>query len=124
MKILVIEDSEKSAELEKKILEKKGHTIFVEHYGKDGLKTAKKEKPDLILLDIKLPDISGYDVCKKLKKSRKTRDITIFMVTSNDKIKDIEHAFRLGADDYITKPFRASALWPAIATKLKKLQEK
>ena len=121
MDILVIEDAVKSAELEKKVLEKSGHNVFIEHNGKNGAKTAKSELPDLILLDIKLPDISGFKICKRLKKNKKTKNIPIFMVTSNGKMEDIEKAFKLGADDYITKPFRAGSLWALIKNKLDKL---
>jgi len=124
MKILVVEDCEKSALLEKKMLEKEGNKVAVAECGKDGFANAKEILPDLILLDIKLPDISGLQICKKLRDEKKTKDIPIIMVSSNDKMKDIEEAFRMGADDYIAKPFKARMLWPMIKTKVQKIRNK
>jgi CheY-like chemotaxis protein len=78
--------------------------------GKEALQQARAEHPDLILLDIMMPYKDGYEVCKELKDDPETRDIPVIMLTAKSQQVDIEQGKEVGADDYITKPFRPSTL--------------
>ncbi len=73
--------------------------------GEKGLKIAKKEKPDVIILDWMMPVMNGLEVLTKLKRLAETRDIPVLMLTAKNKIAEVEDAFAIGAKDYITKPF-------------------
>lgn len=78
--------------------------------GKQGLKKALDQNPDLIILDWMLPDIEGIDVLKQLRQHDNTKDIPVLMLTGKNKIGEIDDAFEIGADAYMTKPFSLSAL--------------
>jgi len=109
-KILIIDDSKLIAEFGRSILTGKGFEISYAPDGLIGLEKAQAESPDLILLDIVMPGLDGYQVCEKLKADTATKDIPVIMLTSKgepaDKIKGLE----LGAVDYVTKPFDAGEL--------------
>jgi CheY-like chemotaxis protein len=96
--------------------------------GKEGLKYLKtlvKTTPiDVILLDWMMPNMSGLDVLAKLKCHRKLRDIPVFMLTSKSKMDDIDKAYEVGADNYITKPFKANTIGIIINLKLSKLKKR
>ncbi|KUK52317.1 MAG: putative response regulator (CheY-like receiver domain and DNA-binding HTH domain), partial [Marinimicrobia bacterium 46_47] len=83
-----------------------------------------QEKPDLILLDIMMPEMDGLEVCSRLKKNPETRDIPIFMLSAKGQMQDLEDAFDVGADNYITKPFDVDKLSEIIQFKLNKMKEK
>ncbi len=85
-------------------------TVFKAKNGEKGLLSAVEKEPDLIILDWILPDILGPAVLKKLKKLTKTKNIPVLMLTGKDKIGDIEDAFKLGAEGYLTKPFQLKRL--------------
>lgn len=106
-KILIIEDEIEIAELEKDYLEISGFEVYIENNGKKGLQTALDNEYDLVILDLMLPDMDGFEICKKLRTSK---DIPIFMVSAKkddiDKIKGLG----MGADDYMTKPFSPNEL--------------
>lgn len=110
-KIMIVDDEEKVRYAVRKILEKSGHEVLEASGGKECLKKLKKEKPDLILLDVIMPDMDGWEVCKKIKEDEKTKDITVTMLTvksgNEDKIKSFDDAL---ADWHINKPFKAEAL--------------
>lgn len=119
-KILVIDDEMNIVELLKYNLVAGGYKVSYALNGKDGLRLAVENKPDLILLDIMLPEMDGFDVCKEMKKSRDTSNIPIIMLTAKgdefDKILGLE----LGADDYITKPFSVRELMARIKVVLRR----
>ena len=81
-------------------------------------------KIEVILLDWMMPQMSGLEVLSKLKRSRKTRDIPVFMLTSKNKMDDLDKAFDMGADNYITKPFRVTLIADTINLKLARLEKK
>jgi len=83
------------------------YTIYVEKDGQGCIESARKLKPDLILLDIIMPDMSGFEVIKVLKEDLKTHDIPVVFITGLNSAKDEELGFNLGAADYINKPFSA-----------------
>lgn len=106
-KILIIEDEVTIAELEKDYLELSGFSVDIETGGDTGLKKAKENKYNLIILDVMLPRMDGFDICKEI---RKNMDIPILMVSAKKEDIDKIRGLGLGADDYITKPFSPSEL--------------
>lgn len=106
-KILIIEDEQEIAELEKDYLEINGFEVAIESKGDVGLLRAKKEKFDLIVLDLMLPNMDGFEICKEL---RKEQNIPIIMVSAKKDDIDKIRGLGLGADDYMTKPFSPSEL--------------
>lgn len=106
-KILIIEDDNNIASLERDYLEVAGYEVSVENNGNSGLKSAVKEDYDLIILDIMLPGMDGFEVCKAI---RKEKDIPILLVSAKKEDIDKIRGLGLGADDYIVKPFSPSEL--------------
>lgn len=104
-KILIIEDDRDIVEMLKYNLEGEGYEIITAFNGKDGIDQASKQKPDLIILDIMLPVIDGFEVCKILKKNNATVHIPIIILSAKSQETDKIVGLELGADDYITKPF-------------------
>lgn len=103
--ILVIEDEQDLAELIAYNLEKEGYLPLIAIDGTSGLKKAQSEIPDLILLDLMLPGISGIDICKVLKENERTAAISIIMLTAKGEEIDRVVGFEVGADDFMVKPF-------------------
>jgi len=104
-KLLIVEDERDLAELLAYNLEKEGYQALVSGTGIEGLEMARRELPDLILLDLMLPGLSGLDVCRALKGAEATASIPIIMLTAKGEEEDIVAGFNAGADDYIVKPF-------------------
>ena len=135
MKILVIDDDKTLRFVVSQTLSKAGHQIieaendffdaqekFVEaENGEQGIQKVMAEKPDLILLDVMMPDVSGLEVCAQLKKNPATQSIPIFMLTGRTQVQDIEEALAAGADNYISKPFDPQKLSRIIEVKMKNL---
>ena len=109
-KILVIEDEHDIRELISYNLENEGYDIIKSASGSEGIEQARKKLPNLILLDIMLPDIDGLEVCRKLKRDESTKDIPIIMLTAKSEDSDVISGLELGAADYITKPFSPRVL--------------
>ena len=109
-KIVVIEDNKTNIKLIRYQLEAAGFEINVEETGNAGLKTIRNQKPDMIILDIGLPDIDGFEVCKTLRNDATTKDYPIIMLTAKGDDRDKIEGLSLGADDYITKPYNAEEL--------------
>ena len=108
--ILVIEDEKDMAELVAFHLEKEGYLPLIANDGVSGLEQSQTSTPDLILLDLMLPGISGIDICKVLKGSEKTAAIPIIMLTAKGEEIDRVVGFEVGADDYMVKPFNMREL--------------
>lgn len=106
-KILIIEDEKGIAEIERDYLELEGFSVTIEGNGASGLEKAEKEDFDLIILDIMLPDLDGFDICRTIRKSK---DIPMIMVSAKSEKIDKIRGLGLGADDYITKPFDPAEL--------------
>lgn len=106
-RILIIEDEVAIADLEKDYLELSGFEVVVENAGDTGLERALKEAFDLIVLDLMLPGIDGFEVCRQI---RQNKDIPVIMVSAKKDDIDKIHGLGLGADDYMTKPFSPSEL--------------
>ncbi len=106
-KILIIEDEVSIAELEKDYLELSGFEVTMEHSGQTGLEKALKEPFDLIILDLMLPGVDGFEICKRV---REEKNIPVLMVSAKKEDIDKIRGLGMGADDYITKPFSPSEL--------------
>jgi CheY-like chemotaxis protein len=103
-RILIADDNEPNRELLEAYLSDEGHEIFMAADGRETVDAAFSKLPDLVLLDIMMPKMSGYEVCKTLKADPRTRDIPVLMVTALKEMGDIEKAVAAGADDFLTKP--------------------
>ncbi|MDM7996049.1 MAG: response regulator transcription factor [Acidobacteriota bacterium] len=106
-KILVIEDEKEMARGLKDILEFDGYEVCLAETGKDGIQAASRKEPDCIILDLMLPDISGYEVCEQIRRKHR---IPILMLTAKSQDHDKIRGFKVGADDYLTKPFSVGEL--------------
>ena len=108
--ILIADDVRSEAALLSQLVSQLGHRYILAEDGETAVTMAGQYKPDLILLDIVMPKSDGFDVCRKLKKATGTSHIPVVMVSSKDQRSDRFWAERLGADDYVTKPFDPEAL--------------
>ena len=106
-RILIVEDEESIAELEKDYLELSGFEVEIENNGRVGLERALQEEFDLFILDLMLPGVDGFEICKKIRESKNT---PIIMVSAKKDDIDKIRGLGLGADDYITKPFSPSEM--------------
>jgi len=101
-KILVVDDEKKIVDILKAYLERDGYQVSTAYDGRSALELARSNSPDLIILDLMLPEVSGWDVCREL---RKESDVPVIMLTARDDTTDKIIGLELGADDYVTKPF-------------------
>jgi CheY-like chemotaxis protein len=110
-KILIVEDEETVLELVSEIFSRiGGYQVFCAKEGAEAITIARREKPDIILLDVQIPVVNGYEVCKTLKSDPDTAHIKIVMLTGMVQEANWEKARECGADDHIGKPFRPAAL--------------
>lgn len=119
-KILIVEDERDIVKMLEYALKKEGFTALSVRNGLEAVKTAEKERPDLVLLDLMLPGMSGLDVCKSLKSDRKTSAIPVIMLTAKSQEIDKVIGLELGADDYMTKPFSPRELIARIKAVLRR----
>ena len=117
-KILVVDDEKKIVDIVKAYLEKDGYRVIVAHDGKEALDMARHRAPDLIVLDLMLPEIPGWDVCRTL---RAESNVPIIMLTARDEDTDKIIGLELGADDYVTKPFNPKELMSRIRAVLRRV---
>lgn len=122
MKILVVEDDKKIAHLLELELSHEGHEVKVVHDGYDALIEVEDYKPDVVLLDILLPSLSGKEVAKRLRE--RYPDLGIIMLTALGDVKDKVEAFNLGADDYVVKPFSIEELLARIQAVSRRKEKK
>jgi two-component system phosphate regulon response regulator PhoB len=108
--VLVVEDDEHIRELLEYNLTKDGYRVTAVETGEEGVKCARANLPDLVLLDLMLPGMDGLDVCRALRQDAKTQHVPVVMVTAKGEEADIVTGLELGADDYITKPFSPRVL--------------
>ncbi len=114
--ILLVDDIPENISVLYETLSDKEYLFAVATNGNEAFTAVETEKPDLILLDIMMPDISGFEVCQKLKQDPKTSDIPVIFLTAKSELDDKVQGFRLGAVDYITKPFEAEEVKARVAT--------
>ncbi|MBT3923841.1 MAG: response regulator [Nitrospina sp.] len=121
--ILVVEDEEGIQELVKYNLTKENYQVHCVGSGELGLQQAKKELPDLLVLDLMLPGMNGLEVCRQLKNDSNTNQIPIIMMTAKGEESDIVVGLELGADDYITKPFSVKIFLSRVKAVLRRKQQ-
>lgn len=109
-KLLLIEDSESESDQIRSALERLGYSVQCAHSGVEGLRLARTEHPDLVLLDVVMSDVDGFAVCRWLKMNAETRDCPVIMLTARTALSDRVQGLNVGADDYMAKPFQYEEL--------------
>jgi twitching motility two-component system response regulator PilG len=107
-KILIVEDEESLLKLESILLTSKGYDVHGVGDGQAALDAINEVKPDLVLLDIMLPEIDGFEVCRRIKSDERTKHIPVIMLTAKKSREDMACGEQVGADWYITKPFKSA----------------
>ena len=121
--ILVIEDEEDILELIRYNLDREGYQVICAESGEKGLEIAKRQRPDLLLLDLMLPGLDGLEVCKRLKTDGAVANLPIVMVTARGEEADVVTGLELGAEDYVTKPFSPRVLVARVRAVLRRRRE-
>lgn len=101
-KILVVDDDETTVQLISILLERRGYEVIKAYRAEDGLRKAYRAHPDLVLLDVMMPDMDGWEVCRRL---RELSDVPIVFITARSEIRDVVKGLEMGADDYVIKPY-------------------
>jgi DNA-binding response OmpR family regulator len=122
-KILIIEDDLDVAEMLNAYFRVQGYDVFTVNWGEDGVRSCQTVHPDLVILDIRLPDIDGYEVARRLRADRRTTDVPIIFLTEKRERSDKLQGLELGADDYITKPFDVQELRLRVRNALKRMSQ-
>lgn len=117
-KILIIDDERFNINVLIDIL-KPDYTTLIAKNGKQALKLAQTNQPDLILLDVTMPDMDGYEICRLLKEGGETKDIPVIFITARSEPEEQNKGYELGAVDYITKPFESSDVKTRVKTQIK-----
>jgi len=120
-KILIVEDEKHLVKVLKYNLEKAGYRVLVVHDGQSALTSFKKEIPDMVILDIMLPKLDGFEICKEIRRESK---VPILMLTARKEEVDRVLGLELGADDYVTKPFSVRELLARVKAILRRVSEK
>ncbi len=116
-KILVVDDDENTLWLLSTLLQHHGFDVLKASTAADGLQTARDQKPDLVLLDVMMPEMDGWEVCRRL---RETSAVPIVFLTAKSAVKDVVKGLEIGGDDYIVKPFDNQELLARIRTQLRR----
>ena len=122
-KILIVEDDLDVAEMLNAYFRVQGYDVFTVNWGEDGVRAAQTVLPDLMILDIRLPDIDGYEVARRVRTDRRTNEIPIIFLTEKRERIDRLQGFEVGADDYITKPFDVQELRLRVRNALKRVYQ-
>lgn len=120
-RVLAVDDSPTVLDMLKAILESGGYEVITASDGQEALNTARDESPDLILLDVMLPKLDGYRVCRLLKFDQKYKSIPIIMLTAKSEDQSVATGMRTGADQYLTKPVEPEKLLASVAEELDKV---
>ena len=120
-KILIVEDDLDVAEMLNAYFRVQGYEVFTVNWGEDGVRACQTVHPDLVILDIRLPDIDGYEVARRLRTDRRTAEVPIIFLTEKRDRADRLQGLELGADDYITKPFDVQELRLRVRNSLRRL---
>ena len=107
-RIFLVDDTQANLDVLQALLEPEGYLVSVAPNGKFALKFVNRVKPDLILLDVMMPEINGFEVCRRLKANPETRDIPVIFITAEDATEAVLSGFEVGGVDYIQKPFQGS----------------
>jgi CheY-like chemotaxis protein len=123
VRVLIIDDDPKARELARAVLDQDSFLVRTAEGGVSGLTQADADPPDVIVLDVQMPGMDGYEVCRVLRHGEKTRRIPIVMLTASNEVSLNRQAFAAGAQMCVTKPFRREALETAIAVALRMTPE-
>jgi len=118
-KVLIVDDSPTEVHILKSFLDKNGHEVLVAQDGKTGIEVAQSEKPDIILMDVVMPGVNGFQATRKLSRNSETANIPVVMVTTKSQETDRIWGMRQGAVDYLVKPVKEKVLTEKIAEILK-----
>lgn len=118
-RVLIVDDTPENIQLLGSMLKSEGYQLNIAQNGLQAIDMVKKVKPDLILLDVMMPELDGHETCKRLKNSPKTQDIPVIFLTGKVETEDIMKGFELGAVDYLPKPFNQKELLLRVQTHLK-----
>jgi two-component system phosphate regulon response regulator PhoB len=118
--ILVVDDEEDILELIRYNLAKEGYRVLTATSGENGLALARTEVVDLVILDLMLPGMDGFDVCRAIKNDAKTKHLTVIMLTAKGEEADVVSGLEIGADDYVTKPFSPRVLLARVKSSLRR----
>ncbi|MCB9721074.1 MAG: response regulator [Candidatus Omnitrophica bacterium] len=114
-RVLIVDDEPVEVALLGRVLEREGYAVSRADRADRGLQLAMDNKPDLIILDVMMPLINGFNFCQLIKNEEECRDIKIVMVTARDELEDIEIGMQMGADAYLTKPINTQELLRTIS---------
>lgn len=119
-KVLIVEDEESLLKLESILLTSRGYDVCSARNGKSAMAMLESEKPDIVLLDIMLPEMDGFEVCRQIKSNPQTSSIPVIMLTAKKSREDMATGEQAGADWYITKPFKSAMVVETIQRFLNK----
>lgn len=109
-KVLIVDDEPNILMSLEFLLKKNGYHVFIARDGKEALDIVNEELPDIVLLDVMMPKVDGYEVCQVIKKNQQTRHIKVVFLSAKAKQEDIDKGYEVGADLYVTKPFSTRSL--------------
>ena len=116
-KILLVDDSNTALMMERTLLSKSAYDVVVARDGREAVRQAVDEAPDLIILDVVMPNMDGFEACRELRRLEATRAIPIIMVTTRGEPHNVENGFEAGCNDYVTKPING----PELVSKVRNL---
>lgn len=116
--VLVVDDNPRNLQLISTVVGEAGYKVSAVNSGQNALKYLKLKQPDIILLDVMMPEMNGYDVCRTIKEDPGLKDIPVVFLTAKNEVQDIVTGFSLGAVDYITKPFKTEEVLIRLSTHL------
>jgi two-component system alkaline phosphatase synthesis response regulator PhoP len=123
-RILIADDDPQAAELMEAYLSDQGYDLAIAGDGEQALKQIADWSPDLVLLDVMMPRISGFEVCKRLRANPATQDVAVLMITALDQASDIDRAVEAGTDDFVSKPINKSEVLHRVRALLRARQHK
>lgn len=109
-KILIVDDEPAILMSLDFLMKKEGYNVFIARDGEEAIEIIKKELPELIILDIMMPNVDGYEVCKYVKNTKELEHVKVVFLTAKTRKSDIEKGYEIGADDYVVKPFSTKEL--------------
>ncbi len=120
-RILIVEDNMDNYELVRFVLERAGYDVFLAVNGRDGVSAARLQKPDLILMDLGMPEMDGWTASRELKSDETTKSIPLYALTAHTLLQDRKRAMQAGCDGYLTKPIHVQSFLEIINERFEKI---